>query len=318
MKNIRWGIVSTGRISEQFAHDMQFVNNGELSAVAARNIDDAADFAKKHNIEKCYQGYQTMFDDPDIDAVYIGTPHTFHFEQAFAAISAGKGVLCEKPITVSSEQCLQLSLLAKEKEVFLMEAMWTYFLPAINKAKAWIEEGRIGTIKHIKADFGYPIEYSPNSREYSADLAGGCLLDMGIYPLAIASFFAEKDLENLNVIAHLAPNGVDDDVIVTANCGDIKVTLATSFQCRLRNSAYIIGDKGYIVIPDAFRAFECSLYVLDDLIDHFDDKRESIGLQFEAEHAGEQMLKGKTESDVMPHQQSLLLQTQMEKIKALF
>ena len=314
MKNIRWGIVSTGRISAQFSHDMQYAYNG----VAARNIDDAKAFAKKYNIEKVYQGYQAMFDDPDIDAVYIGTPHTFHYEHAAAAINAGKGVLCEKPITVSSEQCLKLSALAKERGVFLMEAMWTYFLPALNKAKSWIEEGRIGTIKHIKADFGYPIEYSPNSREYSTELAGGCLLDMGIYPLAIASFFAKKDLENLHVIANLAPNGVDDDVIITGNCGDIKATLATSFQCRLRNAAYIIGDKGYIVLPDAFRAFECSLYVLDDLIEHFDDNRESLGLQFEAEHAGEMMLAGKIESNVMSHQQSLLFQTQMERIKALF
>ena len=152
MKKLRWGIVSAGRISAQFAHDMQFVKNGELAAVATRSLASAQAFAKKYHIEKCYEGYQTMFDDPDIDAVYIGTPHTLHYENVVAAIKAGKHVLCEKPITISSEQCLKLSKLAKQQGVFLMEAMWTYFLPALNKAKAWVDAGRIGKIKHIKTD----------------------------------------------------------------------------------------------------------------------------------------------------------------------
>ncbi|MGJ8692336.1 MAG: Gfo/Idh/MocA family protein [Thalassotalea sp.] len=318
MNNVRWGIVSTGRISAQFAHDMQFVNNGELAAVAARNINSAQAFAEQHHIAKTYAAYQAMFDDPEIDAIYIGTPHTFHFDHAMAAIAAGKHVLCEKPITISAEQCIALSKEAKAQGVLLMEAMWTYFLPAINKAKQWIDAGRIGQIKHIKADFGYPIAYDENSREYDKNLAGGCLLDMGIYPLAIAHFFANQDLDNLHVIANLAPNGVDDDVIMTANSGKIKITLATSFQCRLRNSAYIIGDKGYIVIPDAFRTFQCSLYELDDLIEHFDDGRESLGFQFEAEHFGELIRQGVIESPVVSHAHSLLFQTQMERIKALF
>lgn len=318
MDNIRWGIVSTGNIAELFSQDMNFVRNGELAAVAARSLDSARAFAKKHHIAKAYEGYQAMFDDPDIDAVYIATPHTLHYENTVAALKAGKAVLCEKPITVSSEQCLKLTMLAKEQDVFLMEAIWTYFLPAIQKAKLWVDEGRIGSIKHIKADFGYPAPYDPNQRVYNAELAGGCLLDMGIYPLAIAAFFANQDFDKLNVLASLAPNGVEDDVLISATSGDIKLSLATSFQCRLRNSAYIIGDKGYIVIPDAFKAVECSLYQVDELIEHFKDERECLGYQFEAEHVGNMLQAGHKESNIVDHQRSWLLQTQMERIKQLF
>lgn len=317
MDNIRWGIVSTGRIADQFASDMQFVKNGALVAVAARNLDSAQKFARKHNIGKTYQGYQAMFDDPEIDAIYIATPHTLHFEHAMAAILSGKNVLCEKPITISAHQCLELSKQAKKQGVLLMEALWTYFLPAMSKAKSWIETGEIGNIKHIKVDFGYPIAYGENKREYDKNLAGGCLLDMGIYPLAIASFFTDQDIDNLHVVAHLAPNGVDDDIIITAKSGNINTLLAASFQCKLGNSAYIIGDKGYIVIPDAFRASQCSLYVLDDLIEHFDDGRKSLGLQFEAEHFGELIKQGAKESHIVSHERSALFQTQMERIKAL-
>ena len=318
MKKINWGIVGCGRIAAQFCEDLAHTNNGVAYAVAARSGEDASAFASKYGAANAYEGYQALFDDKNVDVVYIATPHNFHFKNASDAIKAGKHVLCEKPITVSAEECKQLSLLAKKHDVFLMEAMWTYFLPAIQKAKQWVEQGRIGTIKHVKADFGYPVPFNPDGREYNPDLAGGCLLDMGIYPLAIANYFLNNDLENLYVRANIRYKGVEDDVLITANCGDVMVSLATSFQCRLGNGAYIIGDKGYIKIPDAFRAYECSLYELDDLIERFEDGRQSQGYSYEAQEVGRLLSENKRESDIMSHSQSLLLQSQMERIKALF
>lgn len=122
-----------------------------------------------------------LFDDPDVDIVYIATPYNFHVDNVRDAFNVGKSVLCEKPIAISSKESKQLIDLANHKQLFLMEAMWTYFLPAIIKAKQWVKEGRIGKIKHIKADFGYPMPYQLESREYRTDLTSGCLLDMGIY-----------------------------------------------------------------------------------------------------------------------------------------
>ncbi len=316
MNSIKWGIVSTGRICDQFTQDLAYVDHAQVLGVAARHLNDAQAFAKKHNIDRAYQGYQALFDDPDIDVVYIGTPHTFHFQHAVDAIKAGKHVLCEKPITINSSQMLELKSLAKSQGVFLMEAMWTFFLPALKQAKSWVDQGRIGKVLHVKADFGYPMPYVENSREYSKSLAGGCLLDMGIYPIAIAGLILdEQSPEVWQVNSHLAPNGVEDDVIMLANIGNAIVSLATSFRCKLHNYAYLIGDKGYIEIPDFWRASRCDLYQLEKKVDSFDEQRKSLGFNYEAQAVTNAILNGELESDVMPHRSSLWLQAQMEAIK---
>ncbi len=316
--SLNWGIVSTGRISSQFTDDLTYVANGEAFGVAARQVKDAINFAEQHQIPHVFSSYQALFDSPDIDAVYIGTPHTHHFEQAKAALNAGKHVLCEKPVTVSVEQAVLLNELAKSKGLFLMEAMWTYFLPAIQQAKAWFEQGKIGAIKHIKADFGYPMAYDPQSRVYNKALAGGCLLDMGIYPLAISNYFLTGTLAFQYINAHLAPNGVDDDVVMIATSDGVNVALTTSFQCKLANQAQIIGEKGMILIPDFWRASQCFLYQGEECIDTFEAPRASIGLNYEAEAAGQAILSGAQESPIMPMTVSIALQRQMEEVRALF
>lgn len=317
-KKIQWGIVSAGRIAGQFCQDMAFVNNGELAAVAARSLDDAQQFADKFNIPQAYEGYDALYNDPNIDIVYVATPHNFHFQNVSDALNAGKSVLCEKPLTINSHESQQLIELASSKGLFLMEAVWTYFLPAILKAKQWVDEGRIGNIKHLKADFGYPMPYQLESREYRKDLAGGCLLDMGIYPLAIANFFVDTPMTNIVIKPQFAPNGVEDDLIILADAGSVKLNLATSFQCKLQNQAVIIGDKGYIVIPNFWRAEQCFLYHSDELIEYYKDKRESLGLNFEAQAAGEALQEQQTEHAQMPHRVSQLLQQQMEHIRSLY
>lgn len=318
MKTIKWGIVSAGRIAHQFCQDMAFVENGQLQGIAARQLDSAKAFAEQYDIPSFYQGYQALFDDPEIDAVYIGTPHTSHYENAKDALLAGKHVLCEKPVTINPEQLHELIELATNQKLFFMEAMWTYFLPAVQTEKQWVEQGRIGTIKHIKADFGYPIPYEVESRMYNPDLAGGCLYDMGIYSLAIANFFSSGKFEAPVVHAQFAPNGVDNDVLLNANCDGALLSLGTSFQCRLKNSALIIGDKGYIELPDFWRADECALFELDERVDHFKDTRNSLGYNFEAQAVGEMILNGELQHPTMPHSTSVLLQEQIELIRSKF
>lgn len=317
MKKINWGIVSTGRIAALFCQDLAFSPQSHLYAVAARQQADADTFAKQYGADKSYQGYQALFDDPNVDIVYIATPHNFHFQQAYDALMAGKHVLCEKPMTVSVEECQQLCQLAQQKGLLLMEALWTYFLPAMKQAKQWLDDGKIGQLKHVKVDFGYPIPFSPNGREYNPQLAGGCLLDMGIYPLAIADYFLAADIDDLYVQAQLCETGVEDDVIIIGKSEQVAVSLASSFQCRLSNNAYLIGDKGYIVIPDAFRASECHLYQLDDLVDSYADNRHSLGYHFEADEACRLVALGITQSDIVSHQDSVLFQSQLARVKAL-
>ncbi|MFT5676328.1 MAG: putative dehydrogenase [Paraglaciecola sp.] len=314
-KKIRWGVIGAGRIAHTFCKDMAFCEHAELSAIAARSLQSAQNFADIYAVDKAYGAYQHLYDDPQIDAIYIATPHNFHFAQAKASLLAGKHVLVEKPITVSAQQCAELIALAKAQNCFLMEAMWSYFLPTIIKAKLWFDEGRIGNIVHIKADFGYPVAYVPGDRMYEPTLNGGCLLDMGIYPLALAQYFLCQQPISSSYSSHFASTGVEDDLIILADYSEARATLATSFRAKLQNSAYIIGDKGYIDIPNFWRADRCSLFAMDSKVDEFIDERKGSGFEFQIDAASEAIKLGKRETELMPHSLSLDLQKQMDSIR---
>ncbi len=315
-KKLRWGIIGAGRISHTFAKDICFVDNAELVAVAARNLESAQLFATNFCISKAYGSYEELFADTEVDAIYIATPHNLHLEHAIAAMKAGKHVLCEKPVTVSADECRQLIDVAKTQGVFFMEAMWTYFLPAICKAQEWVNAGRIGKIRHIKADFGYPLPYDANRREYDANLAGGCLLEMGVYTVAITDLFIKQEPSHYYSSVKFAPNGVEKDVVSVISFADAIATIASSFSAKLQNWAYIIGDKGYIAIPNFWRANDCYLYELDQQIDAYDDARTSLGFDYQIQSASADILAGKCESDIVTHALSLSFQTKMDTIKA--
>lgn len=326
-QKIRWGVLGAGRIAHTFCKDIQHTQFAELSAVASRTLEDAQHFAETYKVPEALQGYQALYHYSDIDAIYIATPHNFHFEQASAALNAGKHVLCEKPITVTPEQCQQLINIARENDCFLMEGMWSYFLPAIIKAKEWVDMGRIGKIVHIKADFGYPVKYVEGDRMYNPALAGGCLLDMGIYTLAIAQMFTRQHFigqigqpftrqqSEYSVYSHRrAKTGVEDDLTIVTQYPDVTTTLACSFRARLQNSAHIIGENGYIEIPDFWRADRCSLFQLDEKIDDFHHQRAGFGFEFEIDAASKSILAGEKEAKLMPLSTSLILQHQMHSI----
>lgn len=318
MEPLRWGVIGTGVIAGQFCSDMRYVNNGVLYAVASRDVHRGKMFAKSHGVPVCYADYKQLLLDPDIDVVYIASPHTCHFQQTHDAIMAGKSVLCEKPLTINSAQCLVLQQLAKAQGVFLMEGMWTYFLPALIKAKEWVNSGKIGAIKHIKADFGYPATYEPNERIWNAQLAGGCLLDIGIYPLAFAYLFTGKAIQEVSVNAEFADNGVEKDLVMTARVGSVDLTLSASFQRQLSNQGYIVGDKGTISLKDFWMASECSLHVDDQPKEHFTASRESVGLHYEVSAVGDALGQGLTEHPAMPLSVSYSLQQQMETVRRQF
>ena len=318
MAEVRWGIVSAGNIAGTFARDIAYADNARVGAVAARSGAAAAQFAAEHGIPEAFEGYEALFADPDIDAVYVATPHTLHLKHSLAALDAGKAVLCEKPVTTSAADFGNLRAAAATADRYLMEGMWTWFLPAIVKAKEWVDEGRIGELRHLKADFGYPIPYDPGKRLYNAELAGGCLLEMGIYPVALARLFTSQAPSTIEVVSRFAPNGVEDDVVMLFNYDDCVATLATSFRCKLQNTAYIIGTKGYIEIPHFWRASACRLYVLHDPVDRFSDGRSGSGFEFQIAAASDDILQGRKESAVVNHAASLGFQEDMDRIRTNF
>jgi predicted dehydrogenase len=318
MKKIRWGILGTGRIARSFAEDLQWVANGELVAVASRHAASADEFARNHGVARVHTGADSLMADDRVDAVYVATPHSHHLANSVAALRAGKSVLCEKPLTLNPAECRTLLAAARETRGYLMEGMWTYFLPAIRQAVAWVRAGRIGRVRHIQADFGYPqLPYDPARREYDVVLGGGCLLEMGIYPIALAWLFQSADPEEIKVVARRAPNGVEDDLAMLWRYPDSTATLGTSFRGKLRNWAYVIGDEGYIAIPDFWRAKEAIFYQLDACVECYRDNRDSHGFNYEIAAVGDDLIHGRTQSEVVPWATSLKFQEQMERVRSM-
>jgi len=297
---------------------MSATSNGMLQSVAARIADSAQAFGDEYGIPNTYGGYESLYADSDVDAVYIATPHTLHLQNAGDALRAGKAVLCEKPITVNAAECQALIDVANESSSYLMEAMWTWFLPAVRKAKEWVDAGRIGKIVQIKADFGYPQVYSADKREYNAELAGGCLLEMGVYPVALAALFAGRDPIDISVVSRHAPNGVEDDVAALFNYDDFVATLGTSFRAKLQNWAYVIGEDASIAIPNFWRASDCQLWVLDEMVDSFNDGRTTNGFDYQIEAVNADLLAGRKQSEIVPLSASLRFQQHMDLIRSKF
>ena len=321
MSRVGWGILSTGRIAHQFAQDFEHVSNGRVTAVCSRTREAAEAFAAQYGIGRAYDDYAAMLADPEVDAVYVATPHTLHHRNTADAIAAGNHVLCEKPFTVTVEESRNLFHLADRSQRFVMEAMWTYFLPAVRRAVKWVEQGRIGRLRQVRADFGYPLlPYDPARREYDAELGGGCLLDMGIYPIALAWLFLQRDPDDIQVIARTAPNGVEDDLQMLFDYGDnasgCSATLTTSFRSKLPNVAYLIGEESYIAIPDFWRARECALYRLEECVDHYRDGRKSLGFCYETEAAGADILAGRQQNRLMPWRNTIRFQEHIERVRA--
>lgn len=318
MARIRWGILGTGRIARSFAHDLRFVAEGELTAVASRHANSAAEFARAYGARRAHTGVESLLADPEVDAVYVASPHALHLENSAAALRTGKAVLCEKPLTLNAAECRALQAVASETGGYLMEGMWTYFLPAIRQALTWVQAGRIGRLRHLQADFGYPqLPYDPDRREYALALGGGCLLELGIYPVALAWLFTQSDPADIQITARHAPNGVVDDFAMLWRYPEYTANLGASFRCKLRNWAYVVGEEGYIAIPDFWRASEALYYRLDECVEHFKDGRPSLGFEYEIRAVTADLQAGRRESAVMPLRTSLKFQEHMDCVLAL-
>ncbi len=316
-EKIRWGIVGPGKIAEKFAQDIRHTSNAELIAVASRTYKNAKDFAAKYDLDKPFGSYEDLYADTGIDAVYVATPHPFHLKNSSDALKAGKAVLCEKPLTTNPSECNELLNVSKSCHKYLMEGMWTYFLPAIRKIVEWIGEGKIGQIRHISSEFGFYLPYDPKHRAYNRKLGGGSLLDIGVYCLALNRLIFTGNPEKFLVSASLTPENVDSDLLAMVEYPGSTAIFHCSFLLKLPNFAYITGEHGYIKVPDFWRASECFLYQNDKMTEHFKDERLSTGFDFEIEAVSKDILDNKTESDLMPHHLSMSLQEQMAAILKL-
>ncbi len=313
--NIRWGMLGAGGIAHAFVNDFKWMQNASLVAVAASDAKRVKAFAAQYDIPQALS-YDELYKNDEIDAVYVNTIHHLHFKQTLQCLENGKAVLCEKPITINDKEFKKLAAAAKANHVFLMEAMWTYFLPAIQKAKQWVDEGRIGNLKVIQADFAYPMDKNTQAKMFNPELAGGSLLELGIYPIALAYYFTNKEPEKIVASGQLTSTGVDERTGVILEYGDITATLFSSIVSRMTNVGRIFGEMGYIEIPDFWRAYGCRLYDKDyNLVDTYDDNRSSNGFIYEMQHANDMILAGHFESPVMQHSRSNAIQETMTEIR---
>ncbi len=313
---VRWAILGAGKIAHKFAQDFASIPpNGQIVAVAARDVARARNFANQYGIAQAMD-YEALYASPGVDAVYIATTHNFHKEQALRCLQSGKAVLCEKPITVNDAEFETLQQASAAHNVFLMEALWTYYLPAMQQAKRWLDEGRIGALKTVQADFGFCMPPDPQGRLYNASLAGGALLDIGVYALAFAYFFNRRLPDSLKAAGHLGPTGVDETTAIILTFGDITASLLVSIVTRLRNKATLFGENGFIELPDFWKASSALLYNGEyELQETFTDDRSTWGYNFEIAEATNCILRGETESALMPHRASLHLQQLMTEVR---
>lgn len=244
-----WGLIGPGRFAREFAAELTKFETANLYAVASRSEERASAFATEFGINRIYTDYGDLVSDPRVDIVYIVLPHTFHSSISKLALDSGKAVLCEKPLTPTAQETIQLVDHAQRSNTFLMEAMKTAFLPAVQQAKTWIDEGAIGSVKMAKADFCFKGSTQPEDRLMNPELAGGAILDVGIYPLYLARFLL-GDIETIHASGLIAETGVEESAsILCRHVSGAASTLNCSFNCEESMDATIFGSQGAIHIP---------------------------------------------------------------------
>lgn len=316
MKEIRWGIAGPGIIANKFAAAISNVDGASLAAVASRSHERAEAFAKKYDIPIAFSSYEDMARSDEVDAVYVSTAHPFHFDCVKTFLLSGKSVLCEKPLCINAKDARELAATAKDRGVFLMEAMWTKFLPAIREAKMIVESGMIGDIMGLVADFCYRSFPEEEAKLFDNSLAGGSLLDVGVYGLHLASLFFGNDPEKICAAANVQ-NGVDLHTVVTLSYKSGAIAnVSSAIALQKPETAYIYGTKGCIRIPTFYGAVE--LY-LDTGNGEKHKKKPPKGDGFEEEiyEACECIRDGRVESRVHPLSDTLAVIAQMDEIRKM-
>jgi predicted dehydrogenase len=315
-KKIRWGIIGLGNIAHTFANDLLLSKNAVLVAVASRDINKARTFANQYKTHRFYGSYEDLAQDPGIDIVYIATPHPFHFENTMMCLQNGKSVLCEKPMGMNKEEVATMIREARERKLFLMEAMWTRFIPATLKWIDLLKKDSIGEIVYMKADFGFRAEFDPAGRLYNKQLGGGSLLDIGIYPIYL-SLLTLGIPTSIKATARIAPSQVDTSCLMLFEYNNSsKAVLETTVEADTPTEAYIFGTKGTLKLhSDFFHCEKISLYQRGELIETFELTHKGSGYVHEIEEVNKCLSNHYTESPLLPHRVSFDLISIIDRVK---
>jgi predicted dehydrogenase len=326
MEKTRWGIVGTGNIAGQFAQGLQTLDDAVIAGVASRSISKAKEFSKRYGSLKVYGSYESMLEAKDIDVVYIATPHTLHLKDVTMFLNAGFNVLSEKPMGVNARETQQMIAAARQNNVFLMEGMWTRFFPAVKQAVRWVREGRIGQIQLIRAGFGYDGSADRSQWRFQNEHAGGALLDVGIYPLALSFQFLGTNPSEITGACNLT-DGIDETNAFILKYPEGQLALLCSgIAMKTDKKALVEGTLGRVVIHgDFWHPTKAELILSgDDQSDYtgesvvFEEKYEATGFQFEARAVQECLKKGLKESPVLPLNETLKIAQTMDALREMW
>ena len=316
-EKLRWGILATAAIARKFATGLQSTERGELVAIGSRSQEKADAFGEEFSIPRRHGSYQALADDPEVDAIYVATPHPMHKDATILCLRAGKAVLCEKPFAVNADQAAEAIAVAREQKLFCMEALWSRFLPSVVKARQLVADGAIGELRMILADFGFRAGWNPQGRLLNPDLAGGGLLDVGIYPISLASLFFGEARE-IASLAHLGETGVDEQagMVVKYDGGRISV-MATGVRTTTPMEVWLLGTEGKIHLHCPWwRGYPLTLLADGKDPETFEATKVGNGYNYEADEVARCIAAGKTESDVMPLDETLSLAKTMDAMRA--
>lgn len=304
-RKIRWGIVGLGNIAGKFANDLKLIDEAVLTAVASRSKEKALSFAKTHQSEFAFDSYEQLFKSNTVDVVYIATPHTSHVNLSITAMNSGLHVLCEKPMGVNLSEVKQMVAASKNNNVFLMEALWTRFLPSFRKVKELLDAGVIGQLAHINADFAfYGMDRAEDGRVLNPELAGGSLLDIGLYPVFLAYILLGKP-KTILASANFHSTGIEKQISIIFGYEDAQAILYSGFTSNSETRAEITGSEGRMILASRWHETENYCIEKDEKKEKFTVPKIGKGYTHEIHEVHACLEKGGIESSLWSHQNSL-------------
>lgn len=295
---VRFGIMGAGNIAHGFARAVRIAEGAELAAVASKDLRRAADWAKQESVPKYYGSYQELLADHEIDAVYIATTGNYHYENIKQCLTAGKHVICEKAMVPTAAQAEEVFSLARQQGKFLMEGMWSRFLPKTQKVREWVKSGAIGEVKQIQATIGFHPPKDMDGRLYNPALGGGVMYDLGVYFIDLIPYFVDQKIVDLQAWVKRAETGIDESVNLNLQLERCVANGQIAFGSIMPEDAYLYGEWGYIRVPKLHWGRGALLFNQEqELVEQFEEPEEE-GFVYEIEEAVRCIGQGRLESDI--------------------
>jgi predicted dehydrogenase len=312
---VRWGILATGRIAGAFATALGLLPDAEIAAVGARRLAAAEGFAAAYGARRAHDGYAALVADPDVDVVYVASPHSLHREHVLMALEAGKAVLCEKAFTLTGDEAAELAAESRRRGLFLMEAMWMRCNPVIRRVRQLLETGELGRVTQVRADLGWYVEAPPTDRLLDPVLGGGALLDMGVYTLTFAHLFLGEP-DAVAAVAGLGDSGVDLNVAMSLGYSSGAVaSLTASMTGATPRTGSIATERGRFDLADSFHHPTRATWTSLDVTETVEAPLLGTGLAHEAVEVMRCLRAGETESPLVPLDESVAIMRQMDRIR---